>query len=111
MNSTEAVVYLARKLHWTRDEIGKLTPAQFNEILKELHFQESLDIYRQQHSTASILAAIYNTIPRKRGSKTYKASDFLSGEAPVRDPKPKDSLDKLAENKGVKLPSKELKER
>ena len=109
--NTESIVYLLRKTSLTREAIGKLTPAQFNEILKEVYFQESVDNYRHQYSVASILAAIYNTIPRKRGSKTFKASDFLQGEMPQRNPKPKDSLDKMAEDKGVKLPSKELKER
>jgi len=109
--NTEAVIYLARKLHWTRKEIGELTPAQFNEILKELYYQESVDEYRWQHSVASILAAIYNTIPRKRGSKILKASDFLKGDMPERNPKPQDSLDKIAEDRGVKLPTKELRSR
>ena len=109
--NTEAIVYLARKLHWTRMQIGALTPAQFNEIIKEVSYQESVDTYREQHSVASLLAAIYNTIPRRRGSKTYQASDFLKGEIPERNPKPQDSIDKIAEDRGVKLPTKELKER
>ena len=109
--SNEAIVYLARKLHWTREQIGELTPSQFGEILREVYFQESIDTYREQHSVASLLAAIYNTIPRKRGSKTYQASDFLKGDMPVRNPKPQDSIDKLAEERGIKLPTKELKER
>jgi len=109
--NTEAIVYLARKLHWTRGEIGQLTPAQFNEILRELYHQEAVENYYKQHSVASILAAIYNTIPRQRGSKIYKASDFLKGDIPQRNPKPQDSLDKMAEDRGVKLPTKELKER
>ena len=109
--NTEAVVYIARKLHWTRAEIGQLSPVQFNELLNELYYQELIDEYRRQHSIASLLAAIYNTIPRKRGSKVLKASDFLSGEMPERNPKPQDSLDKMAKDKGIKLPSKELRER
>jgi len=109
--NTEAVVYLARKLHWTREEIGKLTQAQFNEIIKEVSYQESIDEYRRQHSTASILAAIYNTIPRKRGSKVFKAEDFLRGGIPGRNPKQEDSLETVANQRGVKLPTKELRER
>ncbi len=109
--NTEAIVCLLRKTNLTRSEIGKLSPAQFAEILRELYFQESIDLYRNQHSVASLLAAIYNTIPRKRGSKTYKASDFLSGDIPERNPKPQDSIDEIAKDKGIKLPSKELKER
>jgi hypothetical protein len=109
--NTEQVVYLLRKTSLTRTEIGKLTPAQFNEIIKETYFQESVDNYRNQHSVASLMAAIYNTIPQKRGSKTFKASDFLKSEMPERNPKADDSIDKLAKDRGIKLPSKELKER
>ena len=108
--NTEAIVYLARKLHWTRDEIGELTLQQFYEVLKELQYQESLETYREQHNIASLLAAIYNTIPRKRGSKTFKASDFLRSDIPERH-EPKDSLEEMADKRGVKLPIKELKER
>jgi len=111
LNNTEAVVYIARKLHWTRAEIGQLTPLQFNELLKELYYQESVDEWRKAHTVASILAAIYNTIPRKRGSKTFKASDFLSGDMPERNPKPQNSIDKMAADRDIKLPSKELRER
>ena len=108
--STEAIVYLLRKTNLTRSEVGKLSPGQFNEILKEVYFQESVDNYRNQYSVASLMAAIYNTIPQKRGSKSFKAADFLQGEMPTRNPKV-DSLEKLAEDKGIKLPTKELKER
>lgn len=108
--NTEAVVYLARKFHWTRGEIGKLTPRQFVDIYNELAFQESVDIYREQYSVASLLAAIYNTIPRKRGSKVFKASDFLKGEMPQRNQK-REPLDEMANKRGIQLPSKELKRR
>ena len=108
--NTEAVVYLLRKTNLTLRAIGKLTPAQFNEIIKEVSFQASVDSYRNQYSVASLMAAIYNTIPQKRGAKTIKASDFLSGEMPTRNLKI-DTLDTLAEKQGIKLPSKELKNR
>jgi hypothetical protein len=109
--STEQIVYLARKLHWSREDIGNLTPAQFYEILKELYFQESVDEWRTQYSVASIMAAIYNTIPRKRGTGAVKAGDFLKGDMPKRVTKQEDSIEQLAREKGIKLPSKELKER
>ena len=108
--NTESIVYMARRLHWTRDEIGKLTPAQFNEILRELTFQDSVDTYRGLHSVASIIAAIYNTIPRRRGSKTYKAIDFLTAEMPQRNVKA-DTLESMAKQHDITLPSKELQER
>ncbi len=107
--STESIVYLLRKTNLTRSDIGQLSPAQFNAILSETYFQESQEEWRTQHSVASIMAAIYNTIPRKRGSQTFKARDFLKGDMPQRQPEV--TLDKMAADKGIKLPSKELKER
>jgi hypothetical protein len=108
--NTEQVVYLARKLHWTREEIGKLSPIQFNTILKELYYQESVDEWRRMHTVANILAAIYNTIPRKnRGA--LKAGDFLQGAMPQRGGKKQDSLEKLAVDKDIRLPKKELRGR
>ena len=98
----EAIVYMARKLHWSRKEIGKLTPEQFNDIMEELQFQESLEQYRQDYSVASILAAIANTVPSK-SHRTYKARDFLSSSEPTREPEK--SLKDLAEEKGIELPS------
>ena len=109
--NTESIVYLLRRTNLTRPEIGKLTPSQFNEVVREVSFQESVDEYRRQHSVASLMAAIYNTIPQRRGAKTFTSNDFLSGDMPVRNPKSQDSLEKLAEEKGIKLPTKELKER
>ena len=104
--NTEAIVYLMRKTTLTRSEIGKLIPAQFNEIIKEVAYQESVDIYRQQYGLASILAAIYNTIPRKSGHKALTVKDFLSGDAPTRDDKQPSPIDELARAKGIILPSK-----
>ena len=108
--TTEQIVYLLRKTNLSLSEIGKLTPAQFNEILKEVYFQESVESYRQQYSVANILAAIYNTIPRKRGATSCKAGDFLKGGMPQRQSQV-DSIEKLAEERGLRLPSNELKTR
>ena len=102
--STEGIVYLLRKTNLTREDIGNLHPSQFGEILKETYYQESVDEWRRQYSVASIMAAIYNTIPRKRGSGAIKASDFLKGGMPTRELEPKVSLEKMAEEKGIKLP-------
>lgn len=107
--NTEAIIYLARKLGWTRKEIGALTPMQFAEILNEVMFQESVEEYRRQFAIASILAAIYNTIPRK-GKKVYKPSDFLKGDMPSRNKQASD-IEAMAKTRGIRLPSKELKER
>lgn len=99
----EAIIYLARKLHWSRKEIGKLTPKQFNEVLEELQFQEAQEQYRQDYYIASILAAIYNTIPTK-SRKTFKPTDFLDRTEPQRHPVKEKSLEDLAQEKGIKLP-------
>lgn len=106
---TEQIVYLLRKTSMNRTEIGKLSPSEGDAILREVYFQEAVDEWRRQHGVASLLAAIYNTIPRKRGSKACKASDFLQGEMPTRNPE--NTLEKIAEDKGIRLPSKELKNR
>jgi len=104
--NTEQIVYIARKLHWSRAEIGQLSPAQFNEVLKELYFQESVDEWRKMHSVATILAAIYNTIPRRKGSQPIKAKDFLGTEMPERHIKQEKTVDQMAKDKGIKLPER-----
>ena len=108
--NTEAIVYLLRKTNLTRSEIGKLTPPQFKEILKEVSYQESVDEYRRQYSLALLMATIYNTIPRKRGSKIFKPDDFLKGDIPERNPK-QNTLDDLASKHNINLPTKEIKNR
>ena len=104
--NTESIIYIARKLKWSRAEIGQLSPVQFNNLLNELYFQESVDEWRKMHSVATLLAAIYNTIPRKKGSRPVKAKDFLSSEMPERHHKQEKTVDQMAEDKGIKLPNK-----
>ena len=108
--NTESIVYLLRKTSLTLEAIGKLTPIQFNAILSETYFQESQDEWRTQHSVALIMAAICNTIPRKKGSRPTKASDFLQSDMPSRTSK-EDSLQDLANKYKVSLPGKELRDR
>jgi len=105
--NTEAIVYLLRKTSLTKSEIGKLKPDQLSAIVSEVYFQESVEEYRKMHSVASVLAAIYNTIPQKAGHKALTAKDFLSGEMPSREGKrPDTNVDILAKQKGIILPSK-----
>ena len=105
--NTESICYLLRKTSLTRTEIGKLKPDQLQAIVKEVYFQESVDEYRKMHSVASILAAIYNTIPQKPGHKALTAKDFLSGDMPTREGKrPDTNVEILAQGKGIILPSK-----
>ena len=99
----EAIVYILRKTSLTLKDIGKLTPKQFNALVKELQYQESVDDYRAQFSVASILAAIYNTIPRKSG-KAHTAKDFYKAEKPAREHKPENTIESLAKQRGIKLP-------
>jgi len=100
----EAIIYLLRKTTLTRSELANLEPDQFMSIFKEVVFQEAQEDYRNQYAIASILAAIYNTIPRKRGSRTYKPNDFLQGQEPRRQFKRPATLEKLAREKGIELP-------
>jgi len=62
---TEQIVYLLRKTSLTLEAIGKMSPYQFSILLREVHYQESVENYYRQLDVATILAAIYNTIPRK----------------------------------------------
>ena len=102
--NTEAICYLLRKTSLTRSEIGKLKPDQLNTIIKEVYFQESVEEYRKMHSVASILAAIYNTIPRKN-RRALTAKDFLKGDMPTREKRPDTNIEILAKQKGIILPS------
>ncbi len=105
--NNEAIVYLLRKTSLTRTEIGKLKLDQLNAIIKEVAYQESVDEYRKMHSVASLLAAIYNTIPQKPGHKALTAKDFLLGDMPTREGKrPDTNVEILAKQKGIILPSK-----
>ena len=110
MNTNESDAYLLRKTSSTIQGLRSLGPAEYSALLKEVYFQESIEEYRRQHGLATILAAIYNTIPRKRGSKVFKASDFLSSEIPTRN-KPESELEQLASKHNVKLSTKEIKNR
>ena len=103
----EMVVYIARKLGWTLGDIGSLTPLQFVRIYNELIFQDSLDIWREQQSLAFLLAAIYNTIPKSRGGKTFRARDFYDAPRPTRTGEGKEvmtEVDIKATKAGIKLP-------
>lgn len=103
--TNEQIVYLLRKTSLTRTEIGKLGPAQAIVILNEVYLQEAQDHWRQQHNLATLVATIYNTIPRGRAAKALTAADFI-GEMPSRQPT-KDRAMELAEKHGIRLPSKE----
>jgi len=105
--NTEIYAYLARKTSWGRKELRELHPAQLLEFYNEVVFQESQEEWRNQNNLANILAAIYNTIPRKKGSKTLNAKDFFEVEKPMRQgEKKKDVITELAETVGIRLPEK-----
>lgn len=96
----EAIVYLARKLGWSRKEIGKLSPSQFNAIFKELQRQETQDEDRKDYRTASLLAMMANCTQSKR---VYQPKDFLRSERPIEHT----NIMELARQKGIKTPKEE----
>ncbi len=105
----EMVVYIARKLGWAREDIGKLTLRQFVELFNELIFQESVDKWESQYNLAMLLAAIYNTIPKSRGGKTFSAKDFYDMPKPSKGGEDKQvmtEVDQEANKAGIILPSK-----
>jgi len=89
-------------LHWSREEIRKLKPEQFEEILKELAFQEQIEEYQRNYRTALLRATILNCTPRK-DNRRYKAEDFV-GRMPERESV--NALN-LARERGLKVPRKE----
>jgi len=97
------VVYLARKLHWSRGQIRDLTPSQFREILSEVSFQEQQEEYWRNYRVSSLIATIINCTPRKN-NRQYKAEDFI-GPPPERIDA-ESPLD-VAQKKGLKVPKKE----
>lgn len=101
--SNDIVVYIARKLHWPRETIGKLSPAQLIVTFNHLQQQESQEEYNKNYRTASLMAAIYNTIPRKRGSKVFTPKDFLP-EREQGGGKSQNNLEKMASEKGIIMP-------
>jgi len=103
--NNEVIVYLLRKTSLNLSDIGRLTLRQFTDLLKEIYYQESVEEYRNQHAIASLLAAIYNTIPRKAGHVPLQAKDFLSGDMPTRDGRQPSPVDELARKKGIIIPN------
>ncbi len=105
----EMVVYIARKIGWSREQIGNLSPIQFVQLYNELVFQESVDKWESQQNTAILLAAIYNTIPKGRGGKSFSAKDFYDIPRPtkgIEDKKIMDKVDQMAVEAGIILPQK-----
>jgi len=94
----EGIVYIARKLGWSRKEIGKLGPAQFNAILRELQRQETQEEDKKDYRTASLMAMMANCAQSKR---VYQPKDFLRREHPVKNPS---NIMELARQKGIKTP-------
>ena len=101
------IIFLSRKLHWTRREIGSLTPAQFITIYNELTYQESLDKWEAQTNLATLLAAIYNTIPRAKGSRPFTTEDFYRAKRPERISQHLEIKDGMIEELGIRLPKGE----
>lgn len=96
------VAFLARKLGWTLAEIRSLSPQQARDIVAEVRYQEQMEEYKHNQGLAMLLAAIYNTIPRKRGSRVFRMQDFLTSDQPRRQSEP--TYRELAEKLGIKYP-------
>ena len=106
---TEVIVYLLRKTNLSLHDIGKLNPKQFTEIVKEVQRQEALERHEHLSEFAILLATISNApIPRKNWA-SKSAKDFypnIDNTTSSVDGKTKTNLDKMAEDKGIKLPTK-----
>jgi hypothetical protein len=103
----EMTVQIAHYTHWTREEIGNLHPLQFIQLYNEIQFQESIDKWEIQYNLANIISAIYNTIPRKKGSLPITVDQIYKVSRPVRsgeNQRKKDSLELQAEELGIRLP-------
>jgi len=103
----EMIIFLSRKLHWTKQEIGSLTLAQFFAVYNELAYQELLDKWEAQTNLATLLAAIYNTIPRGRGSRPFTVEDFCKTRKPERISQYPETKDSMIEEIGIRLPKGE----
>ncbi len=105
----EMVVYIARKMGWSREQIGNLSPIQFVTLYNELIFQESRDRWEAQQNLAMLLAAIYNTIPKSRGGKIFSSKDFYNVPQPMGAGEGKEvmtEIDNKAIEAGIILPEK-----
>lgn len=111
----QGVAYLLRKTSMTLTEIRGMDKDGYREMVEEVLFQESTEIYTTALYVGNILAAILNTVPRKT-NKTYQASDFLNIKEPRRvGPdgvilNDKEQLELLAKRFGIKLPGREIKD-
>jgi len=56
------------------DDFWSLSWGEYYRMVRGYHRRAELSA----HKDANILAAIYNTIPRKKGSQPYTADDFLA---------------------------------
>lgn len=113
-NQTWATAFLLRKTNLNIDDIGRLGPKQFKELIEEVYYQESCVEYQTVMYLGNILAAIANTIPRKN-NRTYKATDIIKIKPPKRvggkeKISDKEELEILADRFGIRLPGKEIKE-
>jgi len=113
-NDLPAIAFLLRKTSLTLTEIRHLGLKQFQEILEEVSFQESVAEYQTGTYVASLLATIANTIPRK-GGRGYRVDDFIGMKKPARrtagaEDNQKAELEALAARFGVKLPTREMRD-
>jgi hypothetical protein len=104
MDRTPGIVYLMRKTNETRETLGEMGNAQFNALIKEVAKQEAEEAYLMAHHFASLMAVVANTIPRRKGSKSFSASDFLKERESQCDEPRKQTPIELAKSKGLRVP-------
>lgn len=79
----EYIVYIARKMHWTKSEIYELTLPEFHALLDELYYQEAVEKYEQYSFYNVLLSEIHNAPITK--PKIRKPKDYYQIELPLRD--------------------------
>ena len=101
------LVYLMRKLGWTRDQIEEYTLLEILALADEVQYQDMMERYEIQLNAGGIQAMIANTTPSK-SKRRYKARDF-AGHMPMRvgdEQKLLDSASKTAKKAGLIGPPK-----
>jgi len=78
----ETIVYVARKLHWARSEIGRMKLPQFYALVNELQYQEQAEKYERYSFYNTLLSEIHNAPITK--PKIRYPQDYYQIEEPLR---------------------------
>lgn len=77
--SNEVVVFLARELGWSLEQIGKLGIQQANELIQELTHQKAVEVYREDYRFAFLASVVCNLV-----SKNPMTPDDFIGQPPQK---------------------------